>query len=110
LAQQPLPLGKLWRLTSHGIPLVGKEKPVRAPQPNAVVSVRWLTDLHYRPDLRSYRVHQSGPRNLWNEIETAYHWWLNAGSPGPQRWRITVTPQDQQITLADTSAAANMAP
>ncbi|MGH3869744.1 MAG: methyltransferase domain-containing protein [Pseudonocardiaceae bacterium] len=62
----------------------------------------WAT-MHYQPDSDTYSIRQSGPRNLWDEVETAYHWWLQAGSPGPQRWRITITPEGQQVTLAATS-------
>jgi methyltransferase of ATP-grasp peptide maturase system len=59
-------------------------------------------NLHYQPGTRTYPVHQSGPRNLWDEIETAYHWWHNTGRPGADRWLITITPEGQQITLTST--------
>ena len=62
----------------------------------------WAT-MHCQPDNGTYPIHQSGPRNLWDEVETAYHWWLQAGSPGPERWRITITPEGQQVTLAETT-------
>ncbi|MGH3795502.1 MAG: methyltransferase domain-containing protein [Pseudonocardiaceae bacterium] len=70
----------------------------------------WFTDpdtdswanLHYQPDTPTYPIHQSGPRNLWDEIECAYHWWHDAGRPGPDRWRITLTPQGEHITLTET--------
>ncbi|MBV9142739.1 MAG: hypothetical protein JO115_17810 [Pseudonocardiales bacterium] len=58
----------------------------------------WANLVH-RPDTSTYPVHQSGPRNLWDEIENAYHWWCDAGRPGSQRWRITVTAAGQQVTL-----------
>ncbi|MGH3842101.1 MAG: methyltransferase domain-containing protein [Pseudonocardiaceae bacterium] len=58
------------------------------------------------PDAPPYPVHQSGPRDLWDEIEAAYHWWLGAGCPGPQRWRITITPEGQQADLTQTTAHA----
>ncbi|HSL07829.1 MAG TPA: hypothetical protein VK887_07595 [Pseudonocardiaceae bacterium] len=29
----------------------------------------------------------------------AYHWWRDAGRPGPQRWRISITPEGRQVTL-----------
>ncbi|MGH4025178.1 MAG: methyltransferase domain-containing protein [Pseudonocardiaceae bacterium] len=60
----------------------------------------WAT-LHYQPHTPTYPIHQSGPRNLWDEIDTAYHWWQDAGRPGPERWRITITPDGQQVTLTD---------
>jgi len=65
----------------------------------------WANLVH-RPDTSTYPVHQSGPRNLWDEIENAYHWWCDAGRPGPQRWRITVTAAGQQVTLTTTSTVA----
>jgi protein-L-isoaspartate(D-aspartate) O-methyltransferase len=65
----------------------------------------WANLLH-QPDTSTYPVHQSGPRNLWDEIETAYHWWLDAGRPGPERWQITITPDAQQVTLTETSTPA----
>ena len=60
----------------------------------------WANLVH-QPDTRTYPVHQSGPRNLWDEIETAYHWWCCAGRPGRQQWRITISPQGQLTTLAE---------
>ncbi len=65
----------------------------------------WANLVH-QPNTRTYPVHQSGPRNLWDEVEAAYHWWHQAGRPGPQRWRITITPEDQHVTLTQTSTAA----
>jgi protein-L-isoaspartate(D-aspartate) O-methyltransferase len=69
----------------------------------------WANLLH-QPNTSTYPVHQSGPRNLWDEIQAAYYWWLAAGRPGPQRWRITVTPEAQQITLAETSTPVGVTP
>ncbi|MGH3923601.1 MAG: hypothetical protein ACRDTT_12165 [Pseudonocardiaceae bacterium] len=70
----------------------------RAYGPAAVITQ--VDDVHYQPHTRTYPIHQSGPRNLWDEIETAYHWWCGAGRPGLRRWRITTTPEGQQVTLA----------
>jgi methyltransferase of ATP-grasp peptide maturase system len=58
----------------------------------------WANLVH-QPNTRTFPIHQSGPRNLWDEIEAAYHWWCGAGHPGPDRWRITITPEGQQVTL-----------
>lgn len=66
----------------------------------------WAT-MRYQPHADTYPIHQSGPRNLWDEVETAYHWWLQAGSPGPERWRITITPEGQQITLTEVNTPAS---
>ncbi|MBV9012482.1 MAG: hypothetical protein JO272_10610, partial [Pseudonocardiales bacterium] len=63
-----------------------------------------------QPDTSTYPVHQSGPRNLWDEIETAYHWWLDAGRPSPQQWHITITPDAQHITLTETDTSADVTP
>ncbi len=64
----------------------------------------WANLVH-RSDVGEYLIHQSGPRSLWDEIETAYHWWRDAGSPGAARWSITVTPDGQHVALADAPAS-----
>jgi protein-L-isoaspartate(D-aspartate) O-methyltransferase len=69
------------------------------------VTNSWANLVH-QPHSSTYLVHQSGPRNLWEEIETAYHWWCQAERPGPERWRITVTPEGQHVTLAKNSTAS----
>jgi hypothetical protein len=87
---------------------------ITVPDPTAeLTGTLWFVDpdtdswasLHYQPHTRIYPIHQSGPRNLWDEIETAYHWWRDAGRPGPQQWRITITPEGQQVTLHASSPA-----
>lgn len=69
----------------------------------------WANLLH-QPDASPYPVHQSGPRNLWDEIETAYHWWIETGRPGPEQWHITITPDGQHITLTETNLSAGAMP
>lgn len=69
------------------------------------VTNSWANLLH-QPGTSTYPVHQSGPRNLWDEVETAYHWWCQAGRPGPERWQITITPKGQQVTLTEISTPA----
>lgn len=59
----------------------------------------WAT-VHYRPGVAGYQVHQAGPRRLWDEVSAAHRWWLDAGSPAADQWRITVTPQAQLVELA----------
>lgn len=68
----------------------------------------WLLDqrsgswarLRYDPDFRdTHEVRQSGPRRLWDEVEAAYHWWVNQGRPATDRWRFEVGPDGQQVTL-----------
>jgi protein-L-isoaspartate(D-aspartate) O-methyltransferase len=61
----------------------------------------WANVVH-QPGAEEYPVHQSGPRDLWDEIETAYRWWRDAGRPSAERWRITVTPDGQQVILTPT--------
>jgi hypothetical protein len=87
---------------------------ITVPHPTAeLTGTLWFIDpttdswanLHYQPNTRTYPIHQSGARNLWDEIETAYHWWRDAGRPGPQRWRITITPEGQRVTLHASSPA-----
>jgi protein-L-isoaspartate(D-aspartate) O-methyltransferase len=58
----------------------------------------WAT-VHYQPRLDEFRVHQAGRRQLWDEVVSAYRWWLDAGSPKAGQWRITVTPHEQLISL-----------
>jgi protein-L-isoaspartate(D-aspartate) O-methyltransferase len=70
--------------------------------------ILWLHDphggswarLHHHPDREGpYRVLQSGPRRLWDEVSSSYHWWLDAGRPTADRWRFTITPEGQHIQL-----------
>lgn len=49
-------------------------------------------------------VWQYGPRRLWDEIEAAYRWWLQVGSPGPERFGLTVTPDGRQTPWLDSAA------
>ncbi|MGH4019262.1 MAG: methyltransferase domain-containing protein [Pseudonocardiaceae bacterium] len=57
--------------------------------------------VYYRPGAEEYPVHQAGPRHLWDEVETAYRWWLGAGRPKADRWRFSVTPDEQLVWLDD---------
>jgi len=52
-----------------------------------------------RPGRSGTTVHQHGPRNLWDEVEDAHRWWLDAGSPPADRWLITLTPTAQTTVL-----------
>jgi protein-L-isoaspartate(D-aspartate) O-methyltransferase len=61
----------------------------------------WANVVH-RPGAEEYSVHQRGPRDLWDEVETAYRWWRDAGRPDAARWRITITPEGQQVILTTT--------
>jgi protein-L-isoaspartate(D-aspartate) O-methyltransferase len=67
----------------------------------------WFLDPHtrswasidYTPGADAYEVNQLGPRQLWNEVEAAYTWWEQAGSPTADHWLFTVTAQGQQVDL-----------
>lgn len=61
---------------------------------------RSWASIEYAPGAETFPVRQLGSRRLWDEIEAAYGWWEAAGSPGPERWRITVTSKAQRIELA----------
>lgn len=78
-------------------------------EPNEPVGVLWLVDpwgswaklthTHPTADQDEFPVLQAGPRRLWNEVEAACRWWLEAGSPGADQWLFTITPNRQQIQL-----------
>jgi hypothetical protein len=44
-------------------------------------------------------VAQYGPRRLWDEVEEAYYWWIEAGRPDRERFGMTVTADDQWVWL-----------
>ncbi|ABD12601.1 hypothetical protein ThrDRAFT_03515 [Frankia casuarinae] len=46
-----------------------------------------------------HEVTQYGPRRLWDELEMAYDWWVNAGRPSCARFGLTVTPDGQTSWL-----------
>ncbi|MGH3548560.1 MAG: methyltransferase domain-containing protein [Pseudonocardiaceae bacterium] len=78
-------------------------------EPAEPIGVLWLVDpwgswaklTHTTPNAveNDFPVLQSGPRRLWDEVETAYHWWIDAGSPDADRWQFTITPTGQQVAL-----------
>ncbi len=53
----------------------------------------------YRNGSPTADIDQHGPRRLWDEIETAYRWWTNAGRPTTDRFGMTITPHRQTIWL-----------
>ncbi|MFB9906027.1 methyltransferase domain-containing protein [Allokutzneria oryzae] len=61
----------------------------------------WLIDPGTRSwaSLRGGEVRQLGARRLWDEVEAAHRWWVDAGKPRAPRWRFTVGPDGQRITL-----------
>lgn len=62
-------------------------------------SSRSWASIDYESDADHYRVSQLGPRRLWDEVEAACRWWLQAGSPKAEQWRFTVTPEGQHSEL-----------
>jgi protein-L-isoaspartate(D-aspartate) O-methyltransferase len=68
----------------------------------------WFTDsnsgswasIEYTPDSDVYQVRQCGQRRLWDEVETAYQWWVDHERPSVHDWRFTVTPEGQHVALA----------
>lgn len=61
----------------------------------------WASLHHTTPDTSDerYTIRQCGPRRLWVEVEAAYRWWREVGSPATDRWLFTVTPDGQHIEL-----------
>lgn len=53
----------------------------------------------YEHGRTEYEVYQSGPRNLWDEVEAAYRWWDGQGRPGHERFGLTVTPEGHTAWL-----------
>ncbi|WP_344592716.1 rRNA adenine N-6-methyltransferase family protein [Actinomadura vinacea] len=61
-------------------------------------------------DTGEHLVRQHGPRRLWDELESAYHWWIESGRPGPTRFGLTVTPMGQRIWLDEPDNLVDPAP
>lgn len=53
----------------------------------------------------AHQVHQRGPHRLWDEVESAYIWWRDAGQPHHTRFGVTVTPGNQVIWIDDPANA-----
>ncbi|TDD79640.1 methyltransferase domain-containing protein [Actinomadura darangshiensis] len=63
----------------------------------------WTADVWasatYRQASSRYEVRTSGGRNLWDEAVDAYFWWVGEGSPGRERYGLTVTPEAEFVWL-----------
>lgn len=46
-----------------------------------------------------FLVRQKGIRRLWDEVESAYRWWIDQGKPVGPDWVWTITPEHQTIQL-----------
>lgn len=90
-------------------------RPFSVPEDDGSV-MTWFVDhgtgawasLRYVPDAGEFEVRQAGRRRLWDEIDAAYRWWAAAGSPGPDRYGITVTPDGQTVWLDEPGNAINL--
>lgn len=58
----------------------------------------WAT-ADYEKDREEFEVYQSGPRRLWDEVETAYLWWEKQGRPGFERFGLTVDGDGERVWL-----------
>ncbi|MFF7369406.1 methyltransferase domain-containing protein [Streptomyces tricolor] len=58
----------------------------------------WAT-ADYEPGREEFEVYQSGPRKLWDEVETAYLWWEKQGRPGFERFGLTVDGDGERVWL-----------
>ncbi|MEV5687149.1 methyltransferase domain-containing protein [Streptomyces sp. NPDC052164] len=58
----------------------------------------WAT-ADFVPGREEFEVCQSGPRNLWNEVATAYLWWDGQGRPGFERFGLTVDDDAERVWL-----------
>jgi protein-L-isoaspartate O-methyltransferase len=55
----------------------------------------------FQPNSTRHPVRQGGPRRLWDEVERAHAWWIEAGQPGPERFGLTVTARGQYTWFED---------
>ncbi|MFJ7207248.1 protein-L-isoaspartate(D-aspartate) O-methyltransferase [Streptomyces sp. NPDC098789] len=58
----------------------------------------WAT-AEYRPGHTSFPVVQHGPRRLWDELETAFRWWVARDRPGFDRFGLTVDDDGECVWL-----------
>ncbi|MEX2970478.1 protein-L-isoaspartate(D-aspartate) O-methyltransferase [Streptomyces sp. C184] len=52
-------------------------------------------------DGKTARVWQQGPRRLWDQVENAFHWWVDSGRPDHTRFGLTVTAEGERVWLDD---------
>jgi len=69
------------------------------------LSRSWAS-LDYIPGAGTFEINQLGPRRLWDEVEAAYAWWVQAGSPTAEKWRFTLTPDGLHASLDDMQLEA----
>lgn len=61
-------------------------------------TLSWAS-VDYERGRTTYEVYQSGPRNLWDEVEAAWRWWDEQGRPGLDRFGLTVGPDGHTVWL-----------
>ncbi|MER7772058.1 methyltransferase domain-containing protein [Kitasatospora sp. NPDC096140] len=93
-------LGDLWHVWDHD------------PGVDGVVTRLWVAGTDGRSwaavdwdgteDTDRYAVWQHGPRRLWEEVEAAHRWWLDADRPAPTRLGLTVTSDGRHRAWLDT--------
>ncbi|PRY00663.1 ATP-grasp peptide maturase system methyltransferase [Allonocardiopsis opalescens] len=54
---------------------------------------------HVQPEDGGWRVRQSGPVRLWDQVEDAIRTWHDHGSPDISRFGLTATPAEQRLWL-----------
>jgi protein-L-isoaspartate(D-aspartate) O-methyltransferase len=59
----------------------------------------WASVIPTTPRSDHYLARQAGPRRLWDEAATAYHWWDQQGQPPIEAWQWTITAHRQRIHL-----------
>lgn len=61
-------------------------------------STSWAS-VSFDPTEAGWEVRQHGRRRLWDEVEAAYRWWIDAGRPERERYGVTITRDGQEIWL-----------
>ncbi|SEG87848.1 protein-L-isoaspartate(D-aspartate) O-methyltransferase [Thermomonospora echinospora] len=64
------------------------------------VGTSWAR-VEHRPGRREHLVRHAGPRPLWDEVTDAYLRWVGWGSPGRDRFGLTVDPHGQVVWRDD---------
>ncbi|MGW1991657.1 hypothetical protein [Embleya sp. NPDC001921] len=77
---------------------------------------QWLSDglswasVDYVPGADKFEVNESGPRDLWAEIETAYDAWRAQGEPAREQHGVTVSPDGQRTWVDGPNRRVEIGP
>ncbi|MYS83599.1 methyltransferase domain-containing protein [Embleya scabrispora] len=77
---------------------------------------QWLSDglswasVDYVPGADKFEVNESGPRDLWAEIEAAYDAWRAQGEPAREQHGVTVTPDGQRTWVNGPNGRVDVGP